>query len=303
MAAVDRRGDLRGTAPSGQRLAQATVDGTDALVLVCDGDGRIIQANPALQRFAGRSSRRLLGSLLWDVLVIPEEVDLARSAVREAMAGTSRLPKEVTWLAAGGQRRQVELQSNVLVDDGDVPCATAFIGIDVTDQRERELQLRRQATTDALTGVANRGALFEALRELLDARAGGPTGVLFCDLDDFKAVNDRHGHRAGDRVLVEVANRLRDAVGPQDVVARIGGDEFVVLRPDADQPTLLALAGEIEERMRQPFHGTASDHQLALSIGVTLGRPGEDVDDVMARADSWMYSAKSRRDHHRATPR
>jgi diguanylate cyclase (GGDEF)-like protein/PAS domain S-box-containing protein len=286
--------------PLGERLAQATIDATAALVLICDGDGRILLANPALQRFTGQPDRDLIGRSLWDVLVIPEEVSLAREAVTEAMKGTPRLPKEVTWLAAGGRRRQVELQSSVLLD-GDQACATAFIGIDVTEQREREAHLRRRAATDSLTGVANRGALFDELARLLAAGSGGRCGVLFCDLDDFKTVNDRYGHRTGDRVLVEAAARLQDVVEPDDLVARVGGDEFVVLRPKADHVHLTALAKRIEERMRHPFDGAESGLHISVSIGAALGRDGEDVDEVMARADFQMYGEKAH--HYRTTHR
>lgn len=282
------------TAPLVEKLAKATIDATAALVVVCDGEGRMLLANPALQRFCGLSSGELAGRFLWDVLVIPEEIGLAHSAVTEAMTGTPRLPAEVTWLAAGGVRRQVELQSSVLVEGGKA-YATAFIGIDVTEQREREAQLHLRATTDALTGVTNRGALFELLRELLDPRPGVPCGLLFCDLDDFKAVNDQYGHRVGDLVLVETAARLADVAAPGDTVARLGGDEFVVVRPGADLAELGALRGVIAARMRASFDESVPGLQIAVSIGTAIGSPGEAVDDVMARADSQMYDAKTSR--------
>jgi diguanylate cyclase (GGDEF)-like protein/PAS domain S-box-containing protein len=273
-------------------LAAAAVQATGALVLVCDGRGRILLANPALQAFTGRTAEELIGRLLWEILVIPEEVALSEEAVTQAMSDTHRLPQEVTWLAAGAVRRHVELQSSVLARD-DVPYATAFVGIDVTEQRAREQSLLRRATTDALTGLANRGALFEALAAAL-AATGGRCGLLFCDLDDFKAVNDAHGHGAGDRVLVEAAARLRELAAPGDVVARLGGDEFVLLRPAAEPTVMAALAEAVRARMAAPF-----DHAVPLrvsaSIGTAITEPGDTADDLLARADSAMYAAKAHR--------
>lgn len=290
----EQRASVSIVAPLAEKLALATIDATAALVLVCDGEGRILLANPALQRFAGQSSGELVGRFLWDVLVIPEEVGLAQSAVTEAFRGTPRLPTEVTWLAAHGVRRQVELQSSVLAERGKV-YATAFIGIDVTEQRAREAHLHVRATTDALTGLTNRGALFELLHDLLDPQKGVPCGLLFLDLDDFKAVNDEYGHSVGDRLLVETAARLVELAAPDDIVARLGGDEFVIVRPGADLAGVGALRGAIEERMRDPFDKPVPGLRIAASVGAALGTPGEAVDDLISHADSQMYDAKIRR--------
>jgi cyclic di-GMP phosphodiesterase Gmr len=277
-------------------LAQATVLATAALVVVVDGRGRILLTNPALQAFTGRTAEELSGRPLWDVLVIPEEVALAEVAVTEAVSGTPRLPREVTWLAAGGVRRQVELQSSVLTRDG-VPYAAAFVGIDVSDQRAREQSLLRRATTDALTGLANRGALFEALA----GAVGTGCGLIFCDLDGFKDVNDLHGHAAGDRVLRETAARLRALAAPDDVVARLGGDEFVLLRPVTDGPDLAALAEAVRVAMAAPFDRALPGLRVTASLGAAVSRPGDSADELMARADSEMYAAKRRR--YRTTAR
>jgi cyclic di-GMP phosphodiesterase Gmr len=276
-------------------LALAALDATAALVLICDDRGGILLANPALQRFAGRAAADLLGHCFWDVVTIPEEVELAQAALEEAMAGRERLPREVDWLAAGGRRRRVELQSSVLVDTAGRPYATAFVGIDVTAQRERAEEIHRQATTDSLTGVANRGVAVETLRRHLDIAGGGGCGLLFLDLDDFKGVNDRLGHVAGDRVLVEAAARLRELAGPDDVVARFGGDEFVLLRPGADSAELSVLAESLEARMRAPFAVVPERLVVGVSIGTATGCPGEDTDEVLSRADREMYGVKTRR--------
>jgi cyclic di-GMP phosphodiesterase Gmr len=278
--------------PSAGALAAATVDATDALVLVCDAGGRVLLANPALQRFTGLPAAELTGRFLWDVLVIPEEVARARAAVTEAITGTPRLPREVTWLAAGGVRRRVELQSSVLRRGG-LPFATSFVGIDVTEQRSREDVLRRRATTDALTGLVNRGALFEVLNRLLADRDGGRCGLLFCDLDGFKAVNDHHGHRAGDSVLRGTADRLRAVAAAGDVVGRLGGDEFGVLLVQTDEEAArrkaATLAAAIEAR---PLLWQGQEITLSAAYGTHSFAGAENAAAVLDAADRAMYDCK-----------
>ena len=286
---------------SAAQLSHALVEATDSLVCVVDGNGRILLANPALERFTGRAAADLLDRFLWDVLVIPEEVHLARAAVAAAMSGEHLLPAEVDWLAAGGTRRRVALHNSVLVDGAGRPYATAFVGSDVTEQREREALSDLLASTDPLTGVGNRRVVFEALKQHLDRATGAGCGLLFCDVDRFKQVNDRYGHAAGDQLLVELARRLRHLAGPDDVVARLGGDEFVLLSPGADEAALAALACQVEAGMGALVRTSAGALPIGVSVGSALGRPGEDPDELMARADRAMYGTKSRR--RRSSPR
>jgi len=234
--------------------------------------------------------------------VVPEEVQLAREAVADSLAGGQLLPGEVDWLAAGGVRRRVALQHSVLTDAAGAAYATAFVGIDVTEQREREALSNLQAATDPLTGVGNRRVVFEALQAHLDPATGTGCGLLFFDVDHFKAVNDQHGHAAGDQLLIELAGRLRAVSGPGDVVARLGGDEFVLLTPGADPEGLDALARRVGRGMRVPVRTAAGQLAIGVSVGSAIGRAGEDPDELMARADRDMYGAKTRRRRSRPRP-
>ncbi len=283
------------------RLAQGLVEGTDALLSVVGADGRILLANPALQRFTGRTADELLGLPFWDVWVVPEHRDLARDAVERAIATGRAHPQEGDWLTADGGRRLVSMRNHVLTGPDDRPYAVACIGIDVTEQRRREEQLSQRARTDRLTGIPNRHTFFEELTRWLDPRSADSCGVLFCDLDGFKAVNDVHGHGVGDAVLVEVAARLQAATGPCDVVARFGGDEFVVLSPRCDDTDVGTLAALVSERMAAPVPTVAGPLRISVSTGTAVGRPGDVPDDVVARADRAMYGAKTR--HRRRSGR
>ena len=275
-------------------LLRAFVDATDALVCIIDGAGRILLANRSLEDFTGRTAGELRGHRFWEVYVAPEHAVLAQDAVERAMASRTAHPQEADWVTSDGERRRVAMRNTVLVDDDGLPYAIACVGLDVTDDRRREELLHQRAQTDLLTGLANRGALFDLLHRRLEDGPG--CALLFCDLDHFKVVNDEHGHAVGDRILAEVAARLVALAGPVDLVARFGGDEFVVLSPEPDERALAELVARVAAEVGRPFPGPAGPLTLGVSVGVAIGRPGETADDLIGRADRAMYGAKT---HHR----
>jgi diguanylate cyclase (GGDEF)-like protein/PAS domain S-box-containing protein len=156
-----------------------------------------------------------------------------------------------------------------------------------------EQRMRHEALHDPLTGLANRTLLRDRLEHAIarSERERGATGVLFIDLDNFKDVNDTHGHIAGDAVLVESARRLQAAVRPGDTMARIGGDEFVAVCEHVDADSALAVARRLQEALRPPFITSGVEHRLSASIGIALG-DGE-PDRILADADAASYRAKA----------
>ena len=292
----------RSSAPRGrvdEDLLHAFVDATDALVCIIDGTGRILLTNRALEEFTGRPAEDLHGQWFWDVYVAPEHVVPAQDAVERAMATGTAHPQEADWLSGDGERRRVAMRNTVLLDDDGLPYAIACIGLDVTDDRRREELLHQRAQTDLLTGLANRGALFDALHRTLEDGPG--CALLFCDLDHFKVINDEHGHAVGDRILAEVAARLIALAGPGDLVARFGGDEFVILSPEPDEGVLSELVVRVATEVGHPFPGPSGELSIGVSVGLAVGRPRESADDLIGRADRAMYGAKSH--HRRRAPR
>jgi diguanylate cyclase (GGDEF)-like protein len=144
---------------------------------------------------------------------------------------------------------------------------------------------------DALTGLPDRAAFIAELRAALLAEAG--VAVLFLDLDDFKLVNDGFGHEAGDRLLIQVAQRLRGAVHDGDVVARMGGDEFVVLCAGTDQAGATITAGRVRGALSAPFDVAGQRRHVRVSIGCRVAAPHEiDPEELVRDADTAMYQAK-----------
>ncbi len=161
--------------------------------------------------------------------------------------------------------------------------------------QQREAQARHAATHDPLTGLANRTLLF-ALAEELDGRPGTELAVLVVDLDHFKELNDRHGHAAGDDVLVELAARMQRHVGPGDVVARTGGDEFVIVISDhAVRERAEALAAVLRHELAQPIRTRSGDHRVGLSVGLSVRAAPAGVSELLCEADGAMYAEKAGR--------
>ena len=170
------------------------------------------------------------------------------------------------------------------------------ITLETADEKvSSEHRLRRMATTDALTGLRNRREVLDWLeRRIGDGSCDAQhLALLFCDFDDFKSINDNHGHEAGDGVLKTVAQRLRGAIRDRDIAARIGGDEFlVVLSGVEDAADALAVAEKLRQAAAEPIHLHELELHTTISVGVALHASGESADLLLRRADRSMYAAK-----------
>lgn len=172
--------------------------------------------------------------------------------------------------------------------------------VSTTRRKAAELELQRRASMDPLTGLANRSLLRTRLEEAMSRRPGrttqrGDVGVLFLDLDGFKPVNDTYGHAAGDAILVETAMRLKSTVRPQDTVARVGGDEFVVVAPRMTDAGAQSLAARIVAALEVPYQLHGQPVRVGASLRSHLAAADEDVDAVLAVADARMYDDKRSR--------
>ncbi len=192
------------------------------------------------------------------------------------------------------ERQRSQLISN---NDGE-PVELRMICRDITDRKQAEEQLRQNAFHDALTGLPNRILFMDRLEQAIghtQRHKDHLFAVLFLDLDRFKIINDSLGHLTGDRLLVEIANRLQLCLRQSDTVARLGGDEFTILLPDIeDSSDAIRVAERIQEELRLPFALDTNEVFTSASIGITLSTTGyESAEDVLRDADIAMYRAKS----------
>ncbi len=169
----------------------------------------------------------------------------------------------------------------------------------MTEQRHLESELTELALHDPLTRLANRILLSDRLEVALErsAREDAAVGVMLCDLDDFKQVNDTLGHGAGDAVLVATAERFRSAVRPGDTVARLGGDEFVIVCPIISSGEELdGVRERLQAALEMPHELAGRSLVVTGSIGIALGRPGSVTPEMLLRAaDDDMYRVKDER--------
>ena len=272
---------------------------------LADLAGRFFRVNPTYARLLGRSPEDLIGVSLSEVFnnqaagiraefgAGPMQLPSAQDPALQDVAAHLHPDGRVTWLLHG--------VTTVVGADGQ-PGWYAVSAQDITERRNAEQELRAltdvladRVLRDPLTGLANRVLLEERLSLALsrDARTGGSTAVIFLDLDGFKEVNDQYGHAAGDQVLRGVAERLTAAVRPFDTVARVGGDEFVVLVEQATAQALEVLPGRIGEAVRRPVVLLGHTVTVGASLGVAVSRAGDtDAERLLNQADARMYDAK-----------
>ncbi|HYH19539.1 MAG TPA: diguanylate cyclase [Azospirillum sp.] len=283
---------------SEQRLQSIITLAQDA-VLSVDAGYRIVLFNPAAERMFGYAAADVLGKPL-DML-IPHRFATAHRAHVALFAADGASSRgmancaEVVGLARDGREFPAEISiSKDLQADG--MLLTAVIR-DITERKRYENELRHLATTDPLTGLANRREFLAAAgHELARVRRyDRPATVMMFDIDHFKRINDTHGHAAGDEALRHVAAVCRERLRETDVVGRLGGEEFGVLLPETDVPA----ACEVAERLRAALAGAEIPRpdggvlRLTASIGIAACIAGDaSIEQALSRADDALYHAK-----------
>ncbi|SDJ42093.1 PAS domain S-box-containing protein/diguanylate cyclase (GGDEF) domain-containing protein [Frankineae bacterium MT45] len=276
-----------------QRLA-ALIRNSGDVVAVCDADSTISFVTPSVRRILGFGVDEFVGTRFTSI-VHPDDLDVCLHLLASPGAG-AEVDVMLRVKHSAGRTLYVEgTLSNRLAD----PAVGGLVLTlrDVTARRDMEERLKFQAFHDSLTGMANRQLFGDRLEHALVLRPGGPAElvVLFCDLDDFKSVNDTLGHGTGDQVLIEAGNRLRSVVRGGDTAARLGGDEFAVLMESTDLDAARRIAERMQAVLEQPFQIDGREVTVGASIGLAHAVTGEVTAEVALRnADVAMYMAKDR---------
>ncbi len=279
-----------------QRLWDAFAS-TPAATAMLDLDGRLLLANTAMGRLLNTTEAHLSGNSIL-AFVADHDQDAVGEALSEIRSGVDIVRMDVQLRRADGGRVWVDIGAAPVRD---VAGQVTFVILqcnDLTDRKHLERVLSDQATRDPLTGLLNREGLAKQLRERDSTTAHGyVTTVVYADVDGLKAVNDTSGHAAGDDLLREVARRLSSSTREGDILARVGGDEFLVITTTA--ATTPDPADSVVQRLRHELNGLVTAGTEVVSLSVSLGAAvldaGVDVASAVARADSAMYADKRRR--------
>jgi diguanylate cyclase (GGDEF)-like protein/PAS domain S-box-containing protein len=275
------------------RLAAAVFDHSPEGVIVADAKGRISRVNPAYSRISGNEVKGVIGQSLSDVLFTESKTP---SSVLDMLQGADQTQWEQWCQSATGRRYAARISVAVVRDHTGSIQQYVTIVADITRRKMDEEKIIYQANYDQLTSLPNRTLFMDRLTRLVleSRRAKTSVGLMFIDLDGFKAINDTLGHDAGDELLRGTARRLEKCVREADTVARLGGDEFTVIMPLIDNFDAAGfVAGRIIRSLTEPFDLSGRIGNVSASIGISL-LPAQAATavELLHNADVAMYHAK-----------
>jgi diguanylate cyclase (GGDEF)-like protein/PAS domain S-box-containing protein len=280
-----------------ERLRQVWEVTSDAMCL-SDADGIVLAANPSYFRMYGYTAEQVIGKSF--EIIFPESERVQALEQYKSVFQSEKMPPtfETIIRRADGRQRFVETHVSFLTTSGERAAMLSTIR-DITERKQAELELRYMSTHDSLTGLFNRGFFEDELTRLEHGRSF-PISILVADVDHLKQINDQEGHAAGDAILKRVAQILTMAFRVDDIVARIGGDEFAVLLPATNSGSAKVLM----ERVRQIIQEEQIAHPetpLGLSLGVSTAERSTSLAETLKEADANMYGEKQSRAQSRGT--
>lgn len=275
-------------------LHRLILDRSGDVIMTLELQGRIRFVSPSSSSLLGLTPKRLVGSMPHEI-IHPDDIARVVAVHRDVLLNPERtFTVDYRVMIEGREIGWFESHARAMLDETGNANGAVVVIRNVSERKAIEERLSDAAMTDPLTGVANRRAFDAALAARLDVASGQPAVMAIFDLDHFKAVNDRYGHAAGDQVLSDFADVLRDAVRSGDIVARLGGEEFAaVIQGDLDAARIVC------ERIRQKVEEMRSDVgngctvRVTVSTGIAPILPCGSALDALAAADVGLYRAKA----------
>jgi diguanylate cyclase (GGDEF)-like protein/PAS domain S-box-containing protein len=270
---------------------------TPAATAIVTIDGRVATANTALSRLAQRPVEKLTGVLVSDLLV-PQDSAWVAEAMAHVGAGMGGFRRDVRLAGSGRDGTWIDLGVAPVRDSGGGVIYLVMQCTDLTDRKQLERVLADQAIRDPLTGLLNREGLERRIDDRrADRRPGEVVVIVYADVDRLKPINDTVGHAAGDELLREVSGRLRRCTREQDILARIGGDEFVVVStvPSSDPDAVDALVVRLRTELSGQVNLGSAVVDLSVSLGASVLDATSDARSAFAEADQAMYRDKAHR--------
>ncbi len=283
------------TAAQERALASTVFEESGQGILVSNPEGRILMANNAFTQLTGYRLSEIKGQRT-NLLKSGRHDNAFYHQMWDHLINQGFWEGDIWNRVRSGDIRCHHLSISTVRDDTLEPQYYVGMLQDVTERQQAEQAVRFMAQHDTLTGLANRSMMMEQLERhlALAKRHGHGVALLYLDLDDFKPVNDRFGHNVGDQVLQMVAERFRRVIRDGDLLCRQGGDEFVVLVPEAGSTDeLMAMALKLVEASRAPYSEIDPSITLSASVGIArYPEHGNNCEQLLAAADNAMYAAK-----------
>lgn len=278
------------------KLAETVYSTSSEAIAVTDANGTFIHVNPAFTQITGYSANEVIGRD-HSVLKSGRHSKEFYQEMWGSLNSTGSWQGEIWNKRKSGEIYPQYLSINSTYDtDGSVKFRISLFA-DISKQKANEELIWRQANFDALTGLANRRYFQEVFQHELKVaqRSNQRLAIIFIDLDEFKPINDKFGHHYGDELLAQTALRIKAPLRDTDIVARIGGDEFVVLLAgNPSQQDAITVARRIHEQVLQPFEIDGQRAQISLSCGISMyPDAGNTLSELIRHADMAMYQAKS----------
>lgn len=264
-------------------------------VVVTDTQGKIIDWNKGSETLYGYTKEEALGKPV-SILHVPEDIDHITQDVISTIAKSGKWTGEVRMLHKSGRIGWIESMCVPILDDDNQMVGALGINRDITDRIEESQRLSRLAYYDQLTEIPNRYLLLERVTHLIrqSKRNHNDFTLLYIDLDEFKIINDTKGHAFGDQLLKQAASRISHTIRQSDTIARIGGDEFVLLLEDTSKiDDITVIAESLIEVLSKTFMINNIEVMIGCSIGIAIyPNDGTTVDALLAASDKAMYKAK-----------